>query len=69
MRIKPTSVYENMLIYYILIACLRVTVSTINPTGADLGMNQGIRGERPTNRLSYGTPPDLLQLSTAMGMF
>jgi hypothetical protein len=56
MRIKPTSAYENMWIYYILIVCLSVTVSTTNPTRAGLGMSQGIRSEWPaTNRLSQGT--------------
>jgi hypothetical protein len=32
------------------------TLSTVNPTGTDLGMNPGLRGEKPASkRLSYGT--------------
>jgi hypothetical protein len=34
------------------------SLSTTNPTGAVIGWNSGLRGERPaTNRLSHGTAP------------
>jgi hypothetical protein len=36
--------------------CHSATLSTTNPTWIDLGLNPGLRGERPaTNRLSHGT--------------
>jgi hypothetical protein len=36
--------------------CLSATLSTINPTGSNAGLNPDLRGERPaTNRLSHGT--------------
>jgi hypothetical protein len=35
--------------------CTSATLSTINPTWPDPGLNPGRRGEKPaTNRLSYG---------------
>jgi hypothetical protein len=36
--------------------CPSATLSTINPTWTDPGLNPGLRGERPaSNRLSHGT--------------
>jgi hypothetical protein len=40
--------------------CTSATLSTTNPTWADLGLNTGRRGWKPaTNRLSYGTVPNI----------